>query len=757
MTVTPPQSRVELDIGGMTCASCAARVEKQLNRMPGVAASVNYATEKAVVTAAVPGTALDAAALIATVQRTGYTAALPPAAPPAEDSEDPELRSLRRRLLAAAVLSVPVIVLAMVPAWQFPGWQWVSLVLATPVVTWAAYPFHRAALIAARHGSTSMDTLVSLGVSAAYLWSVYALVFGHAGMIGMTHTFTWIVQPGDGAGSIYLEVAAGVTTFLLLGRYLEGRAKRRAGAAVRALLRVGAKDAALLRDGVEVRVPASTLRVGDEFVIRPGERIATDAVVIAGSSAVDTSTITGESVPEAVTVGDPLAGATVNVEGRLVARTTRVGEDTQLAQMARLVAAAQSGKAEVQRLADRVAGVFVPIVLVIAAATLAIWLLLGADPSMAFTAAVAVLIIACPCALGLATPTALLVGTGRGAQLGILIKGPEILESTRAVDTVVLDKTGTVTSGRMSVTEVIAAPGIETDRLLELAAAVEDASEHPLGRAVMEAARAFAPHPPVESFRAWPGKGASGVVEGHAVIVGRPELLAEWSVRLGPELEAAVARAEQHGATPVAVAWDGTARGVLLVTDTIRPSSREAIERLRALGLEPVLLTGDHEAVARDVAAQVGIEKVIARVLPTQKVAEITALQARGRVVAMVGDGVNDAAALAQADLGIAMGSGTDAAIEASDLTLVRSDLRGVVDAIRLSRATLRTIRGNLFWAFAYNVAAIPLAALGLLNPMIAGAAMAASSVFVVGNSLRLRRFRSIDSSVGSTQRGEHG
>lgn len=757
MTVTPHQARVELDIGGMTCASCAARVEKQLNRMPGVAASVNYATEKAVVTAAVPGTALDAAALIATVERTGYTAALPPAAPPAEDSEDPELRSLRRRLLVAAVLSVPVIVLAMVPAWQFPGWQWVSLALATPVVTWAAYPFHRAALIAARHGSTSMDTLVSLGVSAAYLWSVYALVFGHAGMIGMTHSFTWIVQPGDGAGSIYLEVAAGVTTFLLLGRYLEGRAKRRAGAAVRALLRVGAKDAALLRDGVEVRVPASALRVGDEFVIRPGERIATDSVVIAGASAVDTSTITGESVPEAVTVGDPLAGATVNVEGRLIARATRVGEDTQLAQMARLVAAAQSGKAEVQRLADRVAGVFVPIVLVIAAATLAIWLLLGADPSMAFTAAVAVLIIACPCALGLATPTALLVGTGRGAQLGILIKGPEILESTRAVDTVVLDKTGTVTSGRMSVTEIIAAPGIETDRLLELAAAVEDASEHPLGRAVMEAARAFAPHPPVESFRAWPGKGASGVVEGHAVIVGRPELLAEWSVRLGPELEAAVARAEQHGATPVAVAWDGTARGVLLVTDTIRPSSREAIERLRALGLEPVLLTGDHEAVAREVAAQVGIEKVIARVLPTQKVAEITALQARGRVVAMVGDGVNDAAALAQADLGIAMGSGTDAAIEASDLTLVRSDLRGVVDAIRLSRATLRTIRGNLFWAFAYNVAAIPLAALGLLNPMIAGAAMAASSVFVVGNSLRLRRFRSIDSSVGSTQRGEHG
>lgn len=725
--------------------------------MPGVSASVNYATEKAVVRIDdVPANAnesrADAAALIAEVERTGYTATVP--APPVPETDepatDPELASLRQRLIGAAVLSVPVILLAMIPALQFTYWQWASLALASPVVVWAAWPFHRATAINLRHGAVTMDTLVSMGVSAAYLWSLYALFFGGAGMPGMTHGFTWIAQPGEAGNTIYLEVAAGVTTFLLLGRYLEVRAKRRASQAVRALLEVGAKDAALLRGGAEVRVPVAQLRVGDEFVVRPGERIATDGVVVSGTSAVDTSTITGESVPVEVSEGDAVVGATVNVGGRLVVRATRVGEQTQLAQMARLVEQAQAGKAEVQRLADRVAGVFVPIVIVIAVGTLVTWLLLGGGTALALTAAIAVLIIACPCALGLATPTALLVGSGRGAQLGILIKGPQILESTRRVDTVVLDKTGTVTEGRMTLVDVLPVPGEDAAEVLRLAGAVESASEHPIARAIAGSAAAGGPLPEVESFSSVAGRGATGVVEGHAVAVGSLGLLAEWSVHPDVVITASIERAGANGTTAVVVAWDGKARGILTVADSVKPSSTAAVARLRELGLEPILLTGDHDAVARRVADEVGIREVIAGVLPAEKAAQIEALQARSRVVAMVGDGVNDAAALAQADLGIAMGTGTDAAIEASDLTLVRGDLLGAVDAIRLSRATLRTIRGNLFWAFAYNVAAIPLAALGLLNPMIAGAAMAASSVFVVGNSLRLRRFQSIDPAVGS-------
>ena len=725
--------------------------------MPGVSASVNYATEKAVVRIDdVPANAnesrADAAALIAEVERTGYTATVP--APPVPETDepatDPELASLRQRLIGAAVLSVPVILLAMIPALQFTYWQWASLALASPVVVWAAWPFHRATAINLRHGAVTMDTLVSMGVSAAYLWSLYALFFGGAGMPGMTHGFTWIAQPGEAGNTIYLEVAAGVTTFLLLGRYLEVRAKRRASQAVRALLEVGAKDAALLRGGAEVRVPVAQLRVGDEFVVRPGERIATDGVVVSGTSAVDTSTITGESVPVEVSEGDAVVGATVNVGGRLVVRATRVGEQTQLAQMARLVEQAQAGKAEVQRLADRVAGVFVPIVIVIAVGTLVTWLLLGGGTALALTAAIAVLIIACPCALGLATPTALLVGSGRGAQLGILIKGPQILESTRRVDTVVLDKTGTVTEGRMTLVDVLPVPGEDAAEVLRLAGAVESASEHPIARAIAGSAAAGGPLPEVESFSSVAGRGATGVVEGHAVAVGSLGLLAEWSVHPDAEITASIERAGANGTTAVVVAWDGKARGILTVADSVKPSSTAAVARLRELGLEPILLTGDHDAVARRVADEVGIREVIAGVLPAEKAAQIEALQARSRVVAMVGDGVNDAAALAQADLGIAMGTGTDAAIEASDLTLVRGDLLGAVDAIRLSRATLRTIRGNLFWAFAYNVAAIPLAALGLLNPMIAGAAMAASSVFVVDNSLRLRRFQSIDPAVGS-------
>ncbi|MFC4533264.1 heavy metal translocating P-type ATPase [Sphaerisporangium dianthi] len=738
----PAGGSVELSIGGMTCASCANRIERKLNKLDGVSATVNYATEKAKV--AFPE-GLDARLLIAEVEKAGYTAALP--APPAPDegspSEEPDdLASLRRRLITAVVLSVPVVAMAMIPALQFTNWQWLSLTLAAPVVVYAGLPFHKAAWTNLRHGAATMDTLVSLGTIAALGWSLWALFFGTAGMAGMRHPFELTIQRGDGSGNIYLEAAAGVTAFILAGRYFEARSKRRAGAALRALLELGAKDVAVLRDGAEVRLPSDRLSAGDRFVVRPGEKIATDGVVEEGSSAVDASMLTGESVPVEVRPGDAVTGATVNAGGRLVVRATRVGAGTRLAQMAKLVEEAQTGKAQVQRLADRISGVFVPIVIALALGTLGFWLGTGAGPGAAFTAAVAVLIIACPCALGLATPTALLVGTGRGAQLGILIKGPEVLESTRTVDTVVLDKTGTVTEGKMTLAEIHLAEGQDEAEVLRLAGALEHASEHPVAKAVAAAAGKAGELAAPQEFANVEGLGVQGLVDGHAVLVGRPKLLAEWSQHLPADLERAVHAAEAAGRTAVAVGWDGQARAVLVVADTVKPTSREAVERLRGLGLTPVLLTGDNTAVARSVAAEVGITEVIAEVLPAGKVEVVRRLQAEGRVVAMVGDGVNDAAALAQADLGLAMGTGTDAAIEASDLTLVRGDLRVAADAIRLSRRTLATIKGNLFWAFAYNVAALPLAAAGLLNPMIAGAAMAFSSVFVVTNSLRLRRFR---------------
>ncbi|MGW6643825.1 heavy metal translocating P-type ATPase [Streptomyces iakyrus] len=733
----PALAEVELLIGGMTCASCAARVEKKLNRMDGVSATVNYATEKARV--AFPA-GIEVADLIATVVKTGYTAEEP--APPREEAseaetEDPELSALRRRLTVSAVLALPVILLAMVPAFQFDNWQWLSLTLAAPVVVWGGLPFHRAAWTNARHGAATMDTLVSLGTLAAFGWSLWALFLGDAGMPGMRHPFELTVSRGDGASSIYLEVASGVTAFILLGRYLEARSKRRAGAALRALMDLGAKDVAVLRDGREVRIPAQRLAVGDRFVVRPGEKIATDGTVVEGASAVDASMLTGESVPVDVTAGDAVTGATVNAGGRLVVEATRVGADTRLARMAKLVEDAQNGKAEVQRLVDRISGIFVPVVLLIAVATAGAWLGLTGDGVAAFTAAVAVLIIACPCALGLATPTALMVGTGRGAQLGILIKGPEVLESTRRVDTVVLDKTGTVTTGRMTLQEIHLAEGADEKEVLRLAGAVEHASEHPVGRAIaLGAAESAGRLPEAEAFENVPGRGVRGRVEGRDVAVGR--LFDE----LPPELARARDEAERAGRTAVVVGWDGTARAVLAVADAVKETSAEAVRELRALGLTPVLLTGDNRAVAETVAAAVGIEQVVAEVLPEDKVDAVRRLQAEGRVVAMVGDGVNDAAALATADLGLSLGTGTDAAIEAGDLTLVRGDLRVAADAIRLSRRTLATIKGNLVWAFGYNVAALPLAAAGLLNPMIAGAAMAFSSVFVVTNSLRLRTFR---------------
>ncbi|MGV9550274.1 heavy metal translocating P-type ATPase [Streptomyces ardesiacus] len=739
-------AEVELLIGGMTCASCAARVEKKLNRMDGVTATVNYATEKARISH--PATT-EVADLIATVVKTGYTAEEP--APPPEPADgpatarghdgngaddDPELSALRRRLTVSVLLAAPVVLLAMVPALQFDNWQWLSLTLAAPVVVWGGLPFHRAAWTGVRHGAATMDTLVSLGTLAAFGWSLWALFFGDAGMPGMRHGFDLTVSRADGASAIYLEAAAGVTAFLLLGRWLEARAKRRAGAALRALMELGAKDVAVLRDGGEVRIPVARLAVGDRFVVRPGEKIATDGTVTEGASAVDTSLLTGESVPVDVAVGDAVTGATVNAGGRLVVEATRVGADTRLARMAKLVEDAQSGKARVQRLADRISGVFVPVVLLIAVATFGGWLGATGDTVAAFTAAVAVLIIACPCALGLATPTALLVGTGRGAQLGILIKGPEVLESTRRVDTVVLDKTGTVTTGRMTLHEVYAAEGTDEEELLRLAGAVEHASEHPVARAVAAGAEErLGALPGVEDFENVPGRGVRARVAGREVAVGR------LYDGLPPDVAAARDEAERRGRTAVVVGWDGEARGVVAVADAVKETSAEAVTRLRRLGLTPVLLTGDNRRVAESVAAAVGIDEVIAEVLPEEKAAVVERLRAEGRTVAMVGDGVNDAAALATADLGLAMGTGTDAAIEAGDLTLVRGDLRVAADAIRLSRRTLSTIKGNLVWAFGYNVAALPLAAAGLLNPMIAGAAMAFSSVFVVTNSLRLRAF----------------
>ncbi|NED10888.1 heavy metal translocating P-type ATPase [Streptomyces sp. SID9124] len=795
-------SQAEFMIGGMTCASCAARVEKKLNRMDGVTATVNYATEKARVSYD-GGAGVSVRDLVATVEKTGYTAKpVPRPAPqtatpspqtttatappqtatatplpagaarperpetrepdpvrgpdrePAPEAEpepeepqhadpDPALTSLRQRLVVSAVLAAPVVALAMIPAIQFDNWQWLSLTLAAPVAVWGALPFHRAAWTNLRHGAATMDTLVSVGTLAAFGWSLWALFLGDAGMPGMRHGFDLTASRADGATTIYLEVAAGVTTFILLGRYLEAKSKRRAGSALRALMHLGAKDVAVLRGGAEVRVPVGRLVVGDRFVVRPGEKIATDGTVVEGGSAVDASMLTGESVPVDVGVGDQVAGATVNVSGRLVVEATRVGADTQLARMAKLVEDAQNGKAEVQRLADRISAVFVPVVLLIALATLVVWLLTTDDVTAAFTAAVAVLIIACPCALGLATPTALMVGTGRGAQLGILIKGPEVLESTRRVDTVVLDKTGTVTTGRMTLQAVHTAPGTTETEALRLAGSLEHASEHPIARAVAAGAaeRTGAALPTPKGFTNVPGLGVRGTVDGHTVLVGRPQLLTEAGLPLPDALAAAVADAAAQGRTAVAVGWDGKARAVLEVADAVKESSAEAVAALRDLGLTPILLTGDNRAVAQSVAREVGIDEVRAEVLPEEKAHVIRGLQGQGRVVAMVGDGVNDAAALATADLGLAMGTGTDAAIEASDLTLVRGDLKVTADAIRLSRRTLTTIRGNLFWAFGYNVAALPLAAFGLLNPMIAGAAMAFSSVFVVTNSLRLRSF----------------
>ncbi|MCX4447699.1 cation-translocating P-type ATPase [Streptomyces sp. NBC_01789] len=746
-TATAATAEVELAIGGMTCASCAARIEKKLNRMDGVTATVNYATEKARVSYD-DGAGVSVQDLIATVERTGYTAQepAPPARTPEETAAPPvqETDTLRQRLITAVLLAVPVILMSMIPALQFDNWQWLSLTLAAPVVTYAGWPFHRAAWTNARHGAATMDTLISVGTSAAFLWSVWALFFGTAGMTGMTHPFELTIGRSDGSGNIYLEAAAGVTAFILAGRWFEARSKRKAGAALRALLELGAKEVTVLRDGREVTVDTADLRAGDRFLVRPGEKIATDGVVVEGSSAVDASMLTGESVPVEVSTGDAVTGATLNAGGRLVVEATRVGADTQLARMAKLVEDAQNGKAAAQRLADRISAVFVPVVIVLALGTLGFWLASGAGLTAAFTAAVAVLIIACPCALGLATPTALMVGTGRGAQLGILIKGPEVLESTRRIDTIVLDKTGTVTTGRMTLQAVHTAAGTTDTDVLRLAGALEHASEHPIAQAVATAAadRTGGTLPTPEDFANVLGLGVQGVVDGHAVLVGREQLLAEWEIRLPADLAARKAEAEAAGRTAIAVAWDGEARAVLEVADAVKDTSAEAIVRLRRLGLTPILLTGDNRAVAESVAAEVGIDEVYAEVLPQDKVDVVKRLQAEGRSVAMVGDGVNDAAALAQADLGLAMGTGTDAAIEAGDLTLVRGDLRAAPDAIRLARRTLGTIRTNLFWAFAYNVAALPLAAAGLLNPMIAGAAMAFSSVFVVGNSLRLRGFR---------------
>jgi Cu+-exporting ATPase len=727
---------IELDVQGMTCASCAARIEKRLNRLEGVNAAVNYATERATVHA---GKATTAQTLIDTIEKTGYHATLPSDSP---RDPDLELRQLRRRLIICAMLSLPVIIISMVPAWQFPWWQWVSFALAGVVVIWGAWPFHRATLLNLQHGNATMDTLISIGTLAAFGWSAYALLFGAAGEIGFTHPFEFRLIRHAPTANLYLEAAVGITTFILLGRYLEARAKRRSGAAVRALLELAPSEVTLLTANGETVVDISQLHVGDQFVVRPGERVATDGVIVSGHSALDASTVTGESVPVEVGPGDAVVGATVNTHGRLIIEATRVGADTQLAQVVRMVEAAQSGKAAVQRLADRVSAVFVPIVIALAVATLGFWLGQGSGWSFAFTSAVAVLIIACPCALGLATPTALLVGTGRGAQLGILIRGPEVLESARHIDTIVLDKTGTVTEGRMAVVAVTAGAGATTAEVITAAGSAESGSDHPIAKAITDHARTHGSLEAVTKLHNRPGFGLLAELSDKSVVVGRAELLEEEGLRISGELRKAYATEQAQGRTTVLVGWGGQARGVMTVGDVVKPTSAEAVHDFRWLGLRPVLLTGDHEAAARAVAAEVGVDDVIAEVLPQQKVAEVIRLQEAGHRVAMVGDGVNDAAALAQSDLGIALGTGSDAAIHASDLTLIRGDLRVAADGVRLSRATLRTIHGNLWWAFAYNIVAIPLAAIGLLNPMIAAAAMALSSVFVVTNSMRLLRFR---------------
>ena len=732
---------VNLEIGGMTCASCATRIERKLNRIEGVSATVNYATEKA----RVQSTGVDTASLIAAVEAAGYTAVLPVPIAVKEDAAPPvdrDATELRRRLVISASLALPVVLLSMIPALQSTNWQWMALTLAAPVVAWGAWPFHHAAAVNARHGEATMDTLVSVGVIAAFMWSLYALFFGTAGQPGMHMTFQ-LVGNRSGANEIYLEVASAVTVFILGGRYIEARAKRESGAALQALLRLGAKEATLLRGGVEARVPVASLAPGDSFVVRPGEKIATDGLVTDGASAVDRSMITGESVPVEVKVGDRVVGATVNVGGRLVVEVTRVGADTELARIGRLVEAAQSGKAQAQRLADRVSAIFVPVVFVLSAVAFVGWLLAGGSVEAAFTAAVATLIIACPCALGLATPTALLVGTGRGSQLGIIIRGPQVLEQTRTVDTIVLDKTGTITTGAMAVVSVQPLGTTSHGELLSAAASVESGSEHPVARAIVALAAAESIFP-VEStsFSAQAGQGVQAVVDGRLTLAGRASWLADsWSIALSPAASAAVKSGEDAAATVIAIAWDGELRGIITVRDAVKPTSAEAVARFHALGLRPVLLTGDNAGSAQSVAAEVGIDEVHAGVTPQGKLDLIHALQADGHVVAMVGDGVNDSAALAAADLGIAMGGGSDAAIAASDLTVVSGDLLVVADAVRLARRTLGTIKGNLFWAFAYNVAAIPIAMLGLLNPLVAGAAMAFSSVFVVTNSLRLRRF----------------
>ena len=744
-SIDNPQN-LELNIGGMSCAACAAHIEKALNKMPGVSASVNYATEKATISQSGDFGAKD---FIKTVEKAGYSAFTGEDLGSEDGKENPknnteELARLRRRLIICALLAAPVITLAMIPPLQFPYWQWFSLALTIPVVLWGAYPFHHAAFVNARRATTTMDTLISLGTLAAFIWSLYALFLGDAGQVGMTHDFQLLAQPGDAASHIYLEVCSGVTVFILGGRYFEKRAKVRAGDALRSLAEMGVKEVTALRAGQEVKIPIKELGEGEEFISLPGEKIATDGVVVSGVSAVDNSLLTGESVPVEVGVGDQVTGATINTYGRLVVRATRVGSQTQLAQITRLVEQAQAGKAPIQRLADRISAVFVPVVIAISLLTLVIWLIVG-TPVTAFTCAVAVLIIACPCALGLATPTALLVGTGRGASLGILIKGAEILESTRQIDTVILDKTGTVTSGNMELVSIFPPNDLG---VLQAAATLEGGSEHPIAGAITRAATAkgitLSSDKIPADFQSYPGGGVRGTIAGQVVLAGNRKFISEQGAVISSAFEEVITEHTSRGETMVLVALDGQVKGLLGIADQVKETSAQAIALFKELGLTPVLLTGDTENVARQVGQQVGIEEVIAEVKPQDKVVAVFRKQSRGATVAMIGDGVNDAAALAQADLGIAMGSGTDVAIQAADITLMRPDLLAAVDAIRLSRRTLKIIKGNLFWAFAYNVAAIPLAALGLLNPMLAGAAMACSSVFVVGNSLRLRSFEPV-------------